>query len=44
MRDLIYVLVVVAFFAVAAAYVRGCARIVGPDETSTEADAGTGAR
>jgi hypothetical protein len=30
--DVIYPLIVVAFFAVAAALVRGCERIIGPDE------------
>lgn len=32
MSDVIFVAVVVAFFAIAVAYVRGCARIVGDDE------------
>jgi hypothetical protein len=31
-NDLIFVGVVIAFFAVAVAYVRGCARIIGDDE------------
>jgi hypothetical protein len=31
MGDLIFVAVVVAFFAATVAYVRGCERIVGPD-------------
>ena len=32
MTDVIFVAVVVAFFAIAAAYVQGCARIVGDDD------------
>ena len=32
MTDVIFVAVVIAFFAIAFAYVRGCERIVGPDE------------
>ena len=32
MNDVIFVAVVMAFFAVAVAYVRGCARIIGDDE------------
>jgi hypothetical protein len=31
MRDVILVLVMVGFFAVAAAYVRACGLIIGPD-------------
>ncbi len=31
MLDLIYIAVIVAFFALCAAYVAGCARIVGRD-------------
>jgi hypothetical protein len=31
MGDLLFVAVVVAFFALAVAYVKGCERIVGPD-------------
>ena len=34
MGDLIFVAVVVAFFAVTVAYVRGCERIVGRDEAA----------
>lgn len=48
MTDLIFVAVVVAFFAIAGAYVKGCARIVGDDdvvradtEPATGSDAGT---
>jgi len=37
MKDLLYVLVTVGFFAIAAAYVRACARIVGPDEPEAAA-------
>jgi hypothetical protein len=41
MGDLIFVAVVVVFFAVTAAYVRGCERIVGPAEAGpVEADSG----
>jgi hypothetical protein len=32
MRDAVFVAVTVAFFAIAALYVRACARILGPDE------------
>jgi hypothetical protein len=32
MRDLVFVAIVIAFFAIAALYVRACARIIGPDE------------
>ena len=32
MRDFVFVAIVVAFFAVAALYVRACAAIIGPDE------------
>jgi hypothetical protein len=42
MGDLIFVAVVVAFFALTVAYVRGCERIVGRD-TGTDASAGAGA-
>lgn len=35
MSDLIYVALVVAFFAVAAALVRACEHIIGPDEPAT---------
>jgi hypothetical protein len=42
MRDLVFVAIVAAFFAIAALYVRACALIVGPDELvssqSTEDD------
>ena len=41
MTDVIFVAVVLAFFAIAVAYVRGCARIVGDDDVvrvSEEAD------
>lgn len=33
MADVIFLAITVAFFALAAAYVRGCARIIGPDAT-----------
>lgn len=32
MGDVVFVAVVVAFFAIAVAYVRGCAHIVGDDD------------
>lgn len=44
MADVAFVALVVAFFAVALAYVKGCERIVGPDvslptsETGSEVD------
>jgi len=34
MRDVVFVLVVIAFFAVAAVFVRACDALVGPDEES----------
>jgi hypothetical protein len=40
MKDILFVLVTIGFFGLAAAYVRACGRIVGPDEpeaTATEA-------
>jgi hypothetical protein len=40
MADVIFIAVIVAFFAVAAAYVKGCERILGPD---TETGGGIGA-
>ena len=43
MGDLIFVAVVVAFFAAAVAYVRACERIVGEDtRVETPVDAGAG--
>ena len=33
MADLLFVVVIVAFFALMVAFVRVCERIVGPDET-----------
>jgi hypothetical protein len=38
-KDLIFVLVTIGFFAVAALYVRACARIVGADESGAETPA-----
>lgn len=32
MTDIVFVVVVLAFFAIAVAYVKGCERIVGPDD------------
>ncbi len=46
MSDLIFVALVVAFFAVAAALVRACEHIIGPDEpaaASTSTAVGTSA-
>ena len=34
MADLLFVVVIVAFFALMIAFVRVCERIIGPDETS----------
>jgi hypothetical protein len=41
MRDVVFLLLAVGFFALAAAYVRGCAAMVGPDvtEASPRSDA-----
>ena len=39
MKDLIFVLLTIGFFAVAALYARACARIVGVDESESEAPA-----
>ena len=36
MGDVIFIAVTAAFFALAAGYVRGCARIVGPDSDEPE--------
>jgi hypothetical protein len=38
MTDLIFVALTVGFFALAALYVRACARIVGADESEAPAD------
>lgn len=40
MGDLVFVAVIVAFFALTVAYVKGCERIVGPD---ADTGVGTGA-
>ena len=32
MRDVVFVAIVIGFFGIAAAYVRACAAIIGPDE------------
>lgn len=32
MRDVVYVAITIGFFALAALFVRGCTRIVGPDD------------
>jgi hypothetical protein len=43
MGDLIFVVVIVAFFAVTVAYVRACERIVGRDtDSDTDSDTGGG--
>jgi hypothetical protein len=34
MRDVVFLAITVGFFAVAGLFVRGCARIVGPDDPS----------
>jgi uncharacterized protein YceK len=34
MRDLAFVLLIVVFFAIATAYVRGCSSVVGSDSAS----------
>ncbi|MGD9701357.1 MAG: hypothetical protein AB7Q42_14825 [Acidimicrobiia bacterium] len=35
MRDVVFVSITLGFFAIAAGYVRACARIVGAEEIST---------
>jgi len=40
MKDIIFVLITIGFFALTALYVQACARIVGPDESEAEASAG----
>lgn len=42
MTDVIFVAIVVAFFAIAVAYVKGCARIVGDDDVVRVAEDATG--
>ena len=42
MRDVVYVAITLGFFAVAALFVVGCARIVGPDDPSLGRDDQTG--
>ena len=44
MLDLIFVAVIVAFFAVCVAYVRGCARIIGRDAKVANAPVGDASR
>ena len=39
MKDLIFVLLTIGFFTLAALYVRACARIVGADESEAETPA-----
>jgi hypothetical protein len=38
MADLVFVSVLVAFFALCVAYLKWCDRIIGPDEFATEHD------
>jgi hypothetical protein len=38
MRDVVYVAITVGFFSLAGLFVRGCARIVGPDDASLGPD------
>jgi len=40
MEDLIYIVVVLAFFALAALFVVGCDRIIGPDDVAMEEEGG----
>ena len=40
MEDLIYVAVVIVFFGLAALFVVGCDRIIGPDDLALEEDGG----
>jgi hypothetical protein len=40
MEDLLYVAVVVFMFALAALFVVGCDRIIGPDDAALEEDSG----
>ena len=35
MADIVYVAIIVAFFALAALFVRACDKVIGPDETAT---------
>jgi hypothetical protein len=42
MRDVIFVLLVVGFFALATAYVRGCAAVVSPDVDEARPLSGAG--
>jgi len=39
MKDVIFVLLTIGFFALTVLYVQACARIVGPDEREAEAPA-----
>ncbi len=39
MKDTVFVLLTIGFFAITALYVRACARIVGPDEREAETPA-----
>ena len=41
MQDVIFIAVLVAFFAVALAFVKACERIIGPDVEATRIDTGS---
>lgn len=41
MRDVIFILLTVGFFALAYAYISGCARVLGPDAVTETAIAET---
>jgi hypothetical protein len=40
MEDLLYVAVVIVFFAIAALFVVGCDKLIGPDDVALEEDGG----
>ena len=40
MEDLLYVAVVIVFFAIAALFVVGCDKLIGPDDAALEEDGG----
>ncbi len=44
MADLVVIVGVVAFFAIAVAYVAGCDRIIGPETASDDPQRASGAR
>ena len=41
MADLVFVSIIVAFFALCVLYLKWCDRIIGPDELGTERDDGS---